>query len=496
MFLLAVQAAAEMLVTFAVLRLNMLPDRYIILLCVAMAVLLLLTGGLLFLRGRKPVSLARRIVAVIILLVIAFGCIVGAKVACDANHLLHKVTDPQQDADENAVHVFVRADDPAQSLKDTAQYVFAVIAEYDEEATAEAFRLIQAQTGNTVAQTLYEDTAQLADALLKGDADAIVINGAAMILLSEEEGYLDLFDKIRVLHSFPVSQLEQTEPTTAPSTEPAKALTNSPFVVYLTGSDTRSKTLKRSRSDVNILAVVNPVTKQVLLLNTPRDYYVPNPVGKGKKDKLTNCGLYGPENSMEILGTLYGVQVDYYAQINFVGVETLVDAIGGITVTSTETFQCGEMREYQIVKGENYLDGKAALAFARERKRVSGGDNGRGKNQMRVITAIIRKMTSGTTVISNYSQIMASMEGTFRTSVPMEDISALVKMQLNDMATWNIQSFAVTGEGDSQKTYSAPGHRSYVMWPHEHMVEHASKLVQKVVNGEILTAEDMKAPKK
>ena len=496
-FLLLVQAAVEVLLTVFVLRLDMLPDRYVIILYIAMAVLLLLTAGVLLLHGKKPVSLLRRILGIVLVAVIVCGCLIGAKMINKAYETLHKVTttDPVE-LEENTMNVFVRMDDPANTLADTGSYVYAIIAEHDEEATQEALALIGEQTGQTLSPTAYEDVMQLVDALLGGQADAIVISDAAMIVLSDEEGYLDLFDKIRILHSFPMSQLEETEPTTEPPTEPIAQITQEPFVVYLSGSDSRSKKLKKGRNDVNILAVVHPQTKQVLLINTPRDYYVENIAGKNKLDKLTNCGIYGTENSMKILGKLYDLNVNYYARINFTGVETLVDAIGGITVTSTQTFTCGGERDIQIVKGENHLNGREALAFARERYHVKGGDNGRGKNQMRVITAIIQKATSGTTIISNYSEILASLEGFFATTVPAEDISALMKMQLDDMASWNVKSFAVTGTGGSAKTYSSPGHNAYVMYPHEYMVEHASMLAHKVLNGEILTDDDVKAPKK
>ena len=459
-----------------------------------LALLLLLTAGLLFLRRKKTVSLVRRIIGFVLVAIILFGCLIGAKMVKDAYDTLHKVTVVPSDIDEEGVCVFVREDDPAQALEDTASYTYAIIAEHDEELIAKATDIIETQVGKTLAMTLYEDSMLLADALLHKDADAILVNSAVIVALSEEEGYTDILEKLRVLHSFPINELEETEPT-EPPTEPVNSITQEPFVVYLTGSDTRSKKLNKSRSDVNILAIVNPKTKQVLLVNTPRDYYVPNPKGKGKLDKLTNCGLYGPENSMKTLSDLYDVSVDYYAQINFEGVKTLVDAIGGVTVVSTQSFTCGDLREFKIVKGENHLNGEEALAFARERYHVKGGDNGRGKNQMRVITAIIKKATTGTTIISNYSQILGSMEGMFRTSVPMENVSALVKMQLDDMATWDIKSFAVTGEGDSQKTYSAPGHKSYVMHPHKYMVNHAQTLIEKVISGQILTDADMKVNK-
>ena len=159
-----------------------------------------------------------------------------------------------------------------------------------------------------------------------------------------------------------------------------------PFILYISGSDTRSKVLDISRSDVNILMAVNPQAKQVLLLNTPRDYYVKNPAGSGAYDKLTHLGIYGLDCSMKGLGNLYGVDVDYYAQINFTGFETLIDAIGGITVNSDEAFSAGG---YDFVEGPNEMNGAKALAFARDRHHQASGDNARGKHQMMVIEAMI-----------------------------------------------------------------------------------------------------------
>ena len=233
------------------------------------------------------------------------------------------------------------------------------------------------------------------------------------------------------------------------------------------------------------------MTKQVLLINTPRDSYVPNPMGNGQRDKLTNCGLYGVDCSMEVLGTLYDVDVDYYCQINFTGFTKLIDAVGGITVYSDQGFTAGH---HYISKGKNHLNGKEALAFARERHHVKGGDRGRGKNQMKVIAALIKKLTEGTTIISKYSSILDSLTGLFRTNVTMEEISTLVKMQLSDMASWSILAFSVTGEGDSQKTYSSPGHKAYVMHLDEKQVSYASVLADRMMAGDILTDADLKVP--
>ena len=493
--LLLLQLAAEGLASAVVLRLNVLPGKYLIAMLALLLLLAALTAGLLFLRGKNPVSITRRIVGWVLAVLIICGCLLATKVAADAYRTLNEVTRPVEQTSVRNMYIFVPVDDPAQSLKDTADYTYGIIAEYDEEHTQQAIVQVEEQTGKALSVTSFEMITQLADAILNGQVDAIFMNGAAVTLLTEDEAYADFLEKVRILHTVPLVQLEATEPTTVPETEPTVEegdITNTPFIVYLSGSDTRNKKLRISRSDVNILVVVNPETKQILLLNTPRDYWVPNPVGNGQKDKLTHCGLYGPECSMEALGNLYDLKVDYYAQINFTGFETLVDAVGGVTVYSDQAFRAGKR---QIQKGENHLNGEEALHFAQERHNVKGGDNGRGKNQMKVISAIIKKMTTGTTIISKYSAILKSLEGMFRTDVSMDDVSLLVKMQLEDMASWNVQSYAVTGKGGSERNYSSPGHNAYVMYPDEKLVAHAASLVDRVMAGEILTAEDMAAPK-
>lgn len=493
-FVLILQVAAEALTAAIILRLNVLPDKYTVVLFVVLALLVLMTGLLLFARGKKPVSTARRIVASILALLIVCGCALLAKVAADAYQTIHAVTNTGEETSVRNMYVFVRNEDPAQSLADAAGYSFAIVEEYDVEHTQQAIIVIEEQTGQSLDITGYEKTSDLADALFDSQTDAVIMNGAAVTLLMEDEAYADFTQKARILYAIPLTQLEETEPSTEPSTEPPEIeenVTNSPFVVYISGSDTRSSKLNVSRSDVNILAVVNPVTKQVLLLNTPRDYYVPNPAGGGKLDKLTHCGLYGTDCSMEALEDLYDLEIDYYAQINFDGFETLIDAVGGVTIYSDQSFTA---RDTYIRKGENYLTGAKALDLVRERYHVSGGDNGRGKNQMKVVEALIGKLTNGTTIISNYSAILKSLEGMFKTSISTDEISMLVKMQLEDMASWNVQSFAVTGTGGSEKTYSAPGVYAYVMHPNETVVAYAGELADRVIAGEILTAEDMTVP--
>lgn len=501
---LALQLLVEALTAWVVIRLNVLPDKFVVVLAIALGVLALTTGLLMFLRIKKPVSKVRRIIAYILALIMICGCAVVSKIASDAYTTIHEVTSGTEVTDVRNTYVFVRVDDPAQSLADTAEYAYAILQDYDVEHTQLAIAVVEEQTGVTADVTAYEKTSDLADALFSKEADALILNGAAVTLLMEQEEYADFTEKARILYAISSEELEKmeallgvTDPSTEPTTVPTEPviqgnITNTPFAVYISGSDTRSSKLSVSRSDVNILVVVNPVTKQVLLVNTPRDYYVPNPAGQGKLDKLTHCGLYGTECSMEALEKLYDVEIGYYAQINFTGFEKLINAVGGVTVYSSQSFTARD--ETYIKKGENHLNGKQALDFARERYHVNGGDNGRGKNQMRVIEGLIKKLTSGTTVISNYSGIISSLGGMFKTSITMDEISLLVKMQLDEMPSWNVQSFAVTGKGGSEKTYSAPGNYAYVMHPNEDVVAYAAGLIDRVLAGETLTEADIQLP--
>lgn len=484
---LVLQAAAEALTVAVVLQLDMLPAKYVAVLIAVMVLLLGLMALLMFVSIKGQVGKARRITACVLALVVVVGCALISHVVATAYDTVSNVTNTEVETNARDMYIFVRTEDSAQHLSDTKGYVFAAVENYNVSYTEHVISEIEKATGDKPQVKYYAQNTLLADALLAGDVDALILNGASVALLIEEEAYQDFLEKARILTTISYDDLNQ-EQTEATEGDPDADITNTPFIVYVSGSDTRSKVLTVSRSDVNILMVVNPLTKQVLLLNTPRDYYVPNPAGDGALDKLTHCGLYGVDCSMEALEDLYDIKIQHYGQINFTGFETLIDAVGGVTIYSDQSFTA---RDTYIQKGENFLNGKQALDFARERYHVSGGDNGRGKNQMKVITAVIQKMTSGTTIISNYSSIMDSLEGTFSTSLQMSDISKLVKMQLTDMASWNIQSFAVFGTGGSETTYSSPGVHAYVMHPDEKVVDYASGLIQKVLKGDILTKDDV-----
>ena len=495
----AVQLAVEILTGLIVLRLDMLPGKLMILLAALLLALWLASGALLLWPKKKPGSgNARRVTGCVLAALTVAGCAAVSTVVSDVDRTMTNITKPETSGMTMAV--FVRSDDPAQSLTDAGAYTFGVVEGYEQARTVQALAVIRETLGREAATACYGSVQEMVDALYGGEVDAVILNSAYVTILADLDGYTDFAERTRILCEIPVTEFsrtetepesESTEPGRQEDTKPAepKQITNTPFVVYISGSDTRSYKLTTGNSDVNILVVVNPNTKQILLLNTPRDYFIPNPAGNGALDKLTHCGVYGIDCSIQALGDLYDVSVDYYAQINFTGFETLIDAIGGVTVYSDVSFSNSGV---SIQVGENYLNGSQALAFARERYHLAAGDNDRGKNQMKVIQAAIEKMTSGTTIITNYARILDSLEGLFATNMERSELNDLVKMQLSDMASWNISTFAVTGDGDSKITYSIPGLYVYVMQPNDALVSQASELIDRVLAGETLTQADLK----
>lgn len=491
-FLSVLVLIAEAILLFAVNKLQMLPTEYFLILTVLLLLVLAGITLLLVLPGKKRRKV-RAIIACILSVLVIAGCAILTHVVGQLYKTMNVITNTTFTTTEYTV--YVKAEDPANHLADTKSYTFGLSYLPGDETLDKALSSLNEELGISVSTKSYASIPELINALYFGEVGAIIMDSAYVTLLEDFDLYADFHNRVKAIHT--ISVTEEVETPTVPPTEPATNNgannndTIAPFVLYISGSDTRSAVLARSRSDVNILAVIHPETKQVLLINTPRDYFVPNPSGNGVLDKLTHCGIYGIDCSVNALAGLYDTEIDSYAQINFTGFKTLIDAIGGITVYSDLAFTSDK---YSFVVGLNEMDGEKALVFARTRKGLPGGDSARGKNQMKVISAVIDKLSSTGALISNYSEIMSSLQGMFQTNLTTELISSLVKQQLSDMSPWNVQSFAVTGKGSSQITYSMPGQYVYVMIPNEKTVEHASNLIDRVLAGEVLSASDMNLP--
>lgn len=478
-----VQFVAEALLIFTMISSDMFPMIYIVAACIVGILLLLASVALAFYKLEEKSEssiITRRIIAIVLAVILSavaiFACIVMNKVG---NTVLGITSD---NTVKKIVGVYVLADDPAKTIGDVAYYSFGYETNYDAENTNKAIKDINSKIGREINAQNYEDPMEMVRDFYDCQIDAIILDESYASLIEDQDEFSDFLDDTKIVYEF-----EIVTEANGNAKKPSGDLSS--FVVYLSGSDTRNKNLSISRSDVNILMTVNTKTKEILLVNTPRDYYVPiSKSSSGTRDKLTHCGIYGIDCSMDTLAAFYKQDIDYYAQINFTGFETLIDSIGGVTVNADSGFSAAGVT---INKGENNLNGKQALVFARNRKQQAGGDRGRGKNQMKLIAAVVDKMSAGT-ILANYSDILESLQGMFATNMPSEDINKLIKMQLSDMSSWHIHSYSVTGSDGSSTTYSMPGTRAYVMYPDQQMVDHVTELMTKVLKGEKLTDADVK----
>ena len=326
----------------------------------------------------------------------------------------------------------------------------------------------------------YEEKLQTAlyrvsDTLLKGEVDAIVLEESYFILAKEE---MDGFEEsIKVIYTFeiPVNKEEISDSVN---------ITLKPFVLYISGIDRygKIKTL-RGRSDVNQLVVVNPNTNKVLLVNTPRDYYVQLHGTTGLKDKLTHAGIYGIDKSKNTLGDLYNINIDYYLRVGFDTLINIVDVIGGLDIYSDKAFKSYTIGSVYIKEGWNHLNGLETLAFARERYAYSTGDRHRGENQQQVISAIIEKITSKDVLLKNYNNILNTLSSTFQTNMSTEMITSFIRMQLDKMSKWEVEMISVTGSDSRNYTYSmGSNHLLYVMEPDMNSVNVAKNKIKEVLN--------------
>lgn len=483
LFTLFLLLAASLALYIRLMATGMLSNLYLIILMVVLIVLNAVSVIVqLPLRRNKAGKLIMGIVSLLLSGAMLYGVVAVNSVQSALSKIVGKMTETE------ITEVRVMNDNPATSMGDTRGYTFGYIADADTKNTQSILDEISKSFG-TIKSKGYDSMTALADALYDDEVDAILINQGYVDLLTEKDGYTDFRDQTRVLYTYTTTH--EVDPIV-----PNTSITKEPFVVYCSGIDARVDDISaKSRSDVNILAVVNPTTKQILLVNTPRDYYLPL-ARNGELDKLTHAGLYGIDESMKVLGNLYGVQADYYVRVNFAGLVKIVDALGGVDIESDANFSCVPMetpdgngdytyQKYSFTKGINHVNGSQALAFARERKAFADGDNRRGQHQMTVIKAIVNKACSSA-VLTKYQELLKAAPDAFITNMPYADISSLVQMQLGDMADWNITTYAVSGEGSTEYCY-ALGDKAWVMIKDSSKVNTAKNMIQQVINGEVPT---------
>ena len=308
--------------------------------------------------------------------------------------------------------------------------------------------------------------------LISGEAKAIVLNSVFENIIEAE--YPDYASKIKKIYTKKMTK----------DVETPKVSKDRFFNIYVSGIDTYGAISSVSRSDVNILMTVNRDTKRILLTTTPRDSYVPiADGGNNQKDKLTHAGIYGVDSSIHTLENLYGVDINYYVRLNFTSFLKLIDLLGGVDVYNDQEFDAHTNNGKHYSVGTLHLDSKDALGFVRERYSLADGDRDRGRNQQKVIVAILQKLTS-TEALKNYDGIIKGLQDSIQTNMPIETMMDLVNTQLESGGNYKVNSQDLKGTGRMDlPSYAMPDSNLYMMEIDESSLATVKAAIQDVMEG-------------
>lgn len=277
----------------------------------------------------------------------------------------------------------------------------------------------------------------LANKLLNKEIDALILSNSYINAASIEDSVPGFSAQLDIIKSW--DRITSSKDSMAGNSK--LDLVNEPFTVLISGMDDTGTPNHDSRSDVNMLVMVNPQTRFIQMVSFPRDSYVPNPALGNGNDKLTHLGNHGIENLVTGLENTIGFDIDFYAKVNFTSLLEFVDALGGVEVnvpyTFTEQNSKRELNTIHIEKGLQTLDGEEALAFARHRYSAGVGDIGRTKAQQMVLTAIIKKALISPTKIPTLLDIAPKY---MVTNITSKQIENFLSYQLDNMGSWKMLS--------------------------------------------------------
>ena len=454
-----------------VLYINILPMKYLTIVVGILFVINLILNFFLF---RKKVKKKPKKISTVFALLFSIIFLV-------ASFFIFKTFGVLDDMSEEyrtyTYHVLVKNDSSYQDIGDISG---KTLGYYNNNSNATKKALEKLSEKVKTENESYGNLDSLGASILTEETESILVEDSQKIKLdnagsNSDSGSLSGFSsKTRILYTFKVTVKVESKDVD---------VTKDVFNIYISGMDEYGEVSEISRSDVNMIITINPKTKQILMTNIPRDYYVQLHDTSGYKDKLTHAGNYGIDTSIATIEDLLGIQINYYFKVNFSSLVNIIDALGGVEVYSEYDFQ--SYNGYNFSKGYNSVDGKAGLSFVRERKTFAEGDNQRGKNQQAMIEAIFRKCTSPS-IITKYNSLLNSLKDSMITNMPMKSITKLAKMQLKDNASWTLTSNSLTGTGSYDYTYTYPYQELYVTVPDEESISEAKEMISKVTSGEKL----------
>lgn len=464
---------------YEIIKINVLPSKLLFLITIVFVLLDAIFALLLCHYSRNIVS---KIICVVLTLVLILGSCMGGFYISKTGSLLSNITNVTKHA-KNTVSVVVKQ---SSDIKNKSQLNGITVGTLRSIGTQGSKKILKelSNSGIVMEQNEYDSLSSMLEAFYNGEVESIIINESNRSQILDLESYADFDNNTRVVYQTSY-KVENTDKASA-----VDDITSKPFNVLISGSDTRGGFDENGRSDVIMVATVNPKSHTILLTSVPRDYYVTTACDaadgcmQGALDKITHTGIHGTNTTKRTVEQLLGIEINYTFKVGFDAVTELVDAVGGVDVTVAPGYAVSNFNAlsgFSVHEGVNHLNGEQALAYARERYSYTEGDRQRTKNQQQVLMGIVTKVTSPA-VITNYASIMDAMSNTFSTTMSNEELSSLIKYQINNNLKWKMEQYMVDGTGDTLMCAEL-GDAASVMVPDQSTVKIAKDKIRAVLAG-------------
>ena len=433
---------ASFYLLYQLIKINVLPTKLLFLITIVFVLLDAIFALLLCYYTRAIVS---KIICVVITLVLIFGSCMGGYYISKTGSLLTNITNVTKHA-KNTVSVVVKQSSDIKNKSQLNGLSVGTLRTIGTPGSSKALKELS-KDGIVMNQNEYDSLSAMLEAFYNGEVDSIIINESSRSQILDMESYADFDNNTRVVYqtSYKVENTDKANAVTD--------ITSKPFNVLISGSDTRGGFDENGRSDVIMVATINPKTSTILLTSVPRDFYVTTACDaadgcmQGALDKITHTGIHGTNTTKRTVEQLLGVEINYTFKVGFDTVTDLVDALGGVDVY-VEPGYAVTTSTFSVHEGTNHLDGEHALAYARERYSYTEGDRQRTKNQQQVLMGIVNEATKPS-VITKYASIMDAMANTFSTTMSNDEITSLIKYQINNNPKWKMEQYMVDGTGDT-----------------------------------------------
>ena len=472
---------ASFYLLYQLIKINVLPTKLLFLITIIFVLSDAIFALLLCYYTRAVVS---KIICVVITLVLIFGSCLGGYYISKTGSLLTNITNVTKHA-KNTVSVVVKQSSDIKNKSQLNGLSVGTLRTIGTQGSSKALTELS-KDGIVMNQSEYDSLSAMLEAFYNGEVDSIIINESSRSQILDMESYAEFDNNTRVVYQTSY-KVENTDKANAVSD-----ITSKPFNVLISGSDTRGGFDENGRSDVIMVATINPKTSTILLTSVPRDFYVTTACDadgcmQGALDKITHTGIHGTNTTKRTVEQLLGIEINYTFKVGFDTVTDLVDALGGVDVTVAPGYAYSNSA-ITIHEGVNHLNGTQALEYARERYAYTEGDRQRTKNQQQVLMGIVNEATKPS-VITKYASIMDAMANTFSTTMSNEEISDLIKYQINNNPKWKMEQYMVDGTGDTLMCAEL-GDAASVMVPDQSTVKMAKNKINAVLAGK--SADDVK----